>query len=239
MDYLAFTKMRTQFLRYFYAEAAKPFREMRRKIEAHEPPFHDPPGYEDEEPPFFSEWQDAGDALDVLGQSAASLLSQTLKLYLEHWVQELRRRAGDEQLQKESIGVPSDSRYKAAFKKGWLAGYGAYCAALGVQWSQSPVDVDLLEQLVLARNAVQHSEDITSIRVRQSHSDAARFAEGHFADEFDIKLNESMQPGSKFIQPPHLDITDERLRIAIETVDHFCSWLDGQHPLRPSTRSAS
>jgi hypothetical protein len=79
MDYLAFTKNQTQFLRYFYSEAAKPFLETRRKIEAEEPPF-EPPYSEDAEPAFLSEWQDAGDALILLGQCVASMLSDRLKL---------------------------------------------------------------------------------------------------------------------------------------------------------------
>ena len=102
MDYLTFTKWQTQFLRYFYSEAAKPFLETRRKIEAEEPPFE--PSYsEDAEPAFLGEWQDAEDALALLGQCVASLLSDRLKLYLEHWVRELRDSAGDAQLKWEIL----------------------------------------------------------------------------------------------------------------------------------------
>lgn len=239
MDYLAFTKLRTRFLRQFYAQAAEPFHEVRRKVEAHEAPFEDPPAYEDAEPPFLTEWQYAGDSLDVLGQSVVSLLAQSLKLFLEHWVLELRQRVGDEALRTEGVGLPSDSKYRADFKRGWLVGHRAYSAELGVQWSQAPIEFGLLEQLVLARNAAQHSVDITSMRVRQSESDATRYPNGDFADEFDIRLNESMQPGSSFIQPPRLDITSEKIQTAIEAVEVFCTWLDGQHPLRPVRSGAS
>jgi hypothetical protein len=239
MDYLAFTRMRTRFLRYFYAEAAAPFHEIRRKIEAYEEPFECPPGYEDAEPPFLSEWQDAADALDVLGQSVASLLAQTLKLYIEHWIDEVRRRAGDDQLTKLGIGLPTDPAYKSAFKKGWLAGYRAYSDRLGTDWAQSPVDLAVLEQLILARNSVQHSADITSVRVRQTKADTDRYPNGFFADAFDIKLNDSMKPGSGFLLPPRLDMSGDKLARALQAVDDLCSWLDSSHPLRPSSRGSS
>jgi hypothetical protein len=239
MDYLAFTKMRTRFLRYFYAEAAMPFLEIRRKIDAYEEPFEGPPGYEDAEPPFLSEWQEAANALDVLGQAVASLLSQTLKVYVDHWIAELRQRAGDKQLATVGVGLPTDAVYRPAFKKGWLHGYREYCKNLGIDWAASSVNVDILEQLVLARNSVQHSDDITSVRARQTEADADRYPNGFFADAFDIMLNESMSRGSRFLRPPRLEISDDKLRHACDEVDAFCTWLDSQHPMRPKSARAS
>jgi hypothetical protein len=229
MDYLAFTKVRTHFLRYFYSDAAKPFVETRRKIDAEEPPF-EPPYSEDSEPAFLSEWLDADDALALLGQCVASLLSDRLKLYLEYWVRELRRHAGDQQLAAVGIGVPTDPAYKSAFKDGWLTGYRAYCEKLGVRWSESGADLDLLEQLALTRNTAQHPTDITSVRVRQTEMDAERFPQGVFADRLDVAANDGMK-GIRFMWPPRVEITAENLAQAFE-VERFCEWLDAQHPMR-------
>ena len=237
MDYLAFTRMRTRFLGEFFERASNPFHEIRRKIEAYEEPYEAPCGYEDTEPPFLSEFQEAGDALNVLGQSVASLLVQALKLYIEHWINELRNRAGDAQLAKVGVGLHIDATYKAAFKQGWFNGYRAYCAALGVDWTAFPGDLGILEQLVLARNAVQHSNDITSVRVRQSEADAERYPAGFFADEFDLALNESMTPASSFLRPPRLDLSGDRLNRVFVEVDTFCAWLDEQHPFRPPAQA--
>lgn len=232
MDYLTFTRMRTQFLRFFYAEAARPFCDMQRKIETYEEPFDSPPGYEDGEPPFLSEWQEAGDALDVLGQSVASLAAQTLKLYVEHWVNELRSRVCDDQLLAIGVGVPSDTVYKRAFKRGWLAGFRAYTEKLGIDWEQCNADYSLLEQLILARNSAQHSSEIASLRARQTEIDARRYPSGFFADQFDVLWNDSIGANSRFVQPPRLDMSGERIARALDEVDALCSWLDGQHPLR-------
>jgi hypothetical protein len=236
MNYLAFTKQRIQFLRYFYSEAAEPFVETRRKIEAEEPPF-EPPYSEDSEPAFLGEWLEAGDALALLGQSIASLLSDRLKLYIEYWVDELRRHAGDQGLADAGIGVPTDPVYKGAFKDGWLTGYRTYCEKLGVIWSESGADLDLLEQLALTRNTAQHPTDITSVRVRQTEMEAERFPVGVFADRFDIAANHSRK-GTRFMWPPRVEITAENLALAFDEVEKFCEWLDSQHPMRqPLTRA--
>lgn len=232
MDYLDFTKQRTQFLRFFYSEAAAPFVVMRQQIEACEAPFEHPPGHEDSEPPFLNEWEQAGNALDVLGQSVASFLSGTLQLYLKHWVEELRRWAGEEQLAAVGVGVPENPAYRKAFKKGWWKGYQAYCAKLDVNWTDSPVDLDLLDQLVLARNSAQHPTDITSVRARQSEADAVRYPNAYFGDAFDIALNEHMKSGSRFLRSPRLDITPDRLSRALDEVETFCEWLDTRQPMR-------
>jgi hypothetical protein len=232
MDYLEFTQSRIRFLRYLYTESAARFLEIRRKIEAHEEPYNWPIGYEDSEPPYLDEWVNAGNALDVLGQSVASLLSETLHLFIKYWVDELVKRAGAEQLNTAGVGLPTDQAYKAEFKKGWLNGYKAYCAKLEVDWTASAAHMESLEQLVLARNTVQHPTDITSVRARQPKADAEKLPRGVFADAIDIALNESMNPGSLFLRPPRLDISGEKLHQAFDEVKRFCSWLDLQHSMR-------
>jgi hypothetical protein len=228
MDYLAFTKVQTRFLRYFYSEASKPFLETRRKIDDEEPPF-EPPYSEDSEPAFLNEWMDAEDALALLGQCVASLLSDRLKLYIEHWISELRERAGDSQLVKLGIGVPNDAANKSIRRKrGWLTGYRTYCEKLNVSWSDSGADLDLLEQLALVRNNSQHPENITSIRVRQTKADAERYPRGVFADRLDVAAGVTM----RFMWPPRVEITAENLALAFDEVDKFCEWLDLQHPMR-------
>ena len=64
MDVLFFLKERTRLIRQYYVNAASPFNEIIRKIEAGEEPFV-PPYSEDGEPPFLSEWIDADELLEV------------------------------------------------------------------------------------------------------------------------------------------------------------------------------
>src|SRR3546814_20159931 len=81
------------------------------------------------------------------------MLSDSLKLYFST-------------LEERIIRFSFENR-KAAFRNGFVP---AYFAALGeildTDWSDCPVDRDLIEPVVLARDRGQHGEDIPSFDVR-------------------------------------------------------------------------
>jgi hypothetical protein len=116
LDINFFLKLRTEFIRYFYAEAVRPFLDIQRKIEKGLRPFNDPPYSEEQEPPFLEEWMNAATGINVVGQSCVSLLSDSLKLYFNT-------------LQTRVIGfVLSDTEKSAMKGKGFVA---LYKSALG------------------------------------------------------------------------------------------------------------
>ena len=236
MNYLYFLRERTRFIRRFYAGSASAFIEDKRKIEAGEAPFDGPPGYEDAEPPYLDEWTEAEDSINVVGQSCVSLLSSSLHLYVQEWISELTRRAGEEQLLDLGIGFPKDDDNGQAFKKGWINGYREYCAKMGVNWSSAPSDLTLLEEIVLARNSVQHATDISSIPARQL-ADRARTHPGFFADPIELAMFSRFEHVES-LRPVRLSVTQEKLFAAIDEVERFCEWLDVQHPLRRSKSGA-
>ena len=156
MEVLFFLQRRTKFIRAFYEEASFPFTERKRKIKAGEYPFK-PPYSECYDPPFLSR-EEADEALDVLGQMCISMLSSSLQLYFKESVSELHRRYSGESLAKAGIGRPED--YKATFKnEGWINGYRVYSREqLAIDWTKSPSNLNLLEEIVLARNRAQHPD---------------------------------------------------------------------------------
>ena len=233
MDYLHFLRKRTDFIRQFYVEAASPFVERKRKIEQSEEPFDQTHGAEEDEPAFLEEWGEADEAIDVLGQFCISMLSSSLHLYIEEWISELVARAGAKQLSDLGIGLPADATYKVEFKKGWINGYRVYCAILGVDWTKGPSDLTILEQIVLARNTVQHSTDITSVRARQSEHDATKQPKAFFADALELAMFDRSSIGH-FIRPARLNVTQDKLFAALDEVKRFCEWLNAQHPMRRS-----
>ena len=146
MEVLYFLKERTKFIRNFYDTACLPFRETIRKIEATEEPFKLPYS-EDGEPPFLTEWLEADTALDALGRSCVSMLSESLKLYFKTWETQLW------------VERPCEKCFKKFFGDGFLAGYRAcFGEALKVNWDECPADFSILEQVTLARNSDQHPE---------------------------------------------------------------------------------
>ena len=225
MEVLFFLQRRTKFIRAFYEEASFPFTERKRKIKAGEYPF-EPPYSECYDPPFFKEWEEADEALDVLGQMCISMLSSSLQLYFKESVSELHRRYSSESLAKAGIGRPED--YKATFKnEGWINGCRVYSREqLAIDWTKSPSNLNLLEEIVLTRNRAQHPECITTIQIRQSDRDTSKYPLSFFADEIEMKLYDGDQAQNEWVRPWRINVTKEKLLAALDEVDRFCSWLD-------------
>ncbi len=224
MEVLFFLQMRTKFIRTFYEEASIPFTERKRKIEAGENPF-EPPYSECYDPPFFKEWEEADEALDVLGQMCISMLSSSLQLYLKESVNELHGRYTSESLTKAGIGRPEDNN--AAFKEGWINDYRVYFRdQLAIDWANAASNLNLLEEIVLARNRAQHSECIATLQIQQSDRDASKYPRSFFADELEMKLLGGDQAQDELVRPWRLNVTKERLLTAVDEVGRFCSWIE-------------
>lgn len=188
MDVLSFLKDRTRLIRQYYECAAQPLNEIMRQIEAEEAPYV-PPYSEDGEPPFLSEWIDASELLEVTGRCCISMLSASLQLYFKTWECEL--------------GLSCGKEFAAEFKRvGLVGGYRACLAErAGVNWSCCPVDLDLIEQVVLARNRDQHPESIMTIRVTLAEKDRLRYPRPFFLSEQEAELFQDGDSPSPLMSP--------------------------------------
>ncbi len=161
MDILAFLKYRTKFIINYYETAVAPFQEIMRKIDTGEFPF-EPPYSENGEPPFLSEWIDAETAIILLGGQCISMLSDSLKLYIETHDREHR------------LGC-LDQFKDVRKKRGFLH---AFCECLSFHfnpdWGTNLADMDIVEGVVLARRTAQHPDDIASILVYHRIADIQR-----------------------------------------------------------------
>ena len=214
MDIQFFLFQRLEFIEQFYKNSAAPFVERKRKIEAEEEPFV-PPYSEDGEPPFLAEWIEADESLNVLGRSCISMLAALFHLYLKTW--------------ERQIGIPIDESLKSCFKKnGWFHGYKAYFAErLGVRFEDSPCDLSLLEEFVLARNRVQHPESITTHSTHYSDSDLKKLPRPFFVDEKEFDLFADVDEGVRsWLMPPTVHVTAEKLLSALSEVARFSKWLE-------------
>ena len=230
--------MRTRFIRDFYTSTSFPFTDRKRKIEVGEEPFV-PPHSEDGEPPFLTEWIEADESVDVLGQMCICMVATALYLYLKEWVDRLYRFSGGDELIKK-IGRPEDN--KAALKKGWINGYRIFFGEkLKISWEQGPSNLGLLEEIVLTRNRAQHPEDIASLRIEQSKQDFRKHPRSFFADELEMQIfHDPERPEEEWLlRPWRLNVTKEKLFDAIDEVERFCDWLEEQYKTWPNKTIAT
>jgi len=212
-----FLRYRTDFIRSYYETAAEPFRAIVCKIEAGEPPFDHPPGVEDGEPPFMEQWSNAETALDVLGQSCVSLLSDTLKLFFDDWSSRIVR-------------FSLDPHEKAIMKKeGFVA---AYRAALGeifdTDWSDCPVRFDIIEQVVLARNRAQHGASLMTLRISHDPRTLGRHPVPHFARASEAEAWADGDGEWSPFMAPAVSVSRETLFTAIDEIERLADWLDAE-----------
>ncbi|MEQ9813321.1 MAG: hypothetical protein RLO50_11110 [Azospirillaceae bacterium] len=210
---MAFLKDRTDFIRWYYDTAGVKFREIMRKIETGEAPY-EPPYSEDPEPPFLSEWIEAETGLDVLGRNCISMLSASLQLYFKTWEAEL--------------GVTwEEGERKPAFKYGFLRGYQTcFGEVLKLSWNECPADLELIEQVVIARNRDQHPETTTSMRVSHSYKERKRHRHLFFVSVSERRMFDDPAMADIAWMNPSVHVSCELLFQALDQVETLAEWLE-------------
>ena len=214
MNVLYFFHECTRFIRYFYENAVAPFHETKRKIEAKEEPFGDPPYSESGEPPYLEEWMEASDAAEVLGRSCITMLSASLNLYFGTWEKEFGIR-----------WEPGERKH--AFKKGYLEGYRiCFEEVVGRSWSDCPADLELLEQMVLARNRDQHPEQITTMQVSHGDRDLTKYPRPVFMSDVERRMLGDPELEEGYWMNPAIHVSSEGLHAAITETEKLASWIE-------------
>lgn len=214
MDAHYFLRSRLALIQFFYDEAAKGYAEVQRRIEAAEPPYDNPPWDDSGEPAFLSEWLDAATATEMLGAASIAMLSDSIKLYFNT-------------LQKRMIGFSFGK--KSAFKNGFVAAYrDALGEILDTDWTDCPVDFDLIEQIVLARNRVQHGEDITSFDVTYSEVMLTKHQRPFFIDDDELSVVTSAKGSMASLLMPTIRVNGPRLERAISEVKALADWIESR-----------
>jgi hypothetical protein len=216
MDTTYFLEQRTKLIRQFYEGAVEPFLETKYLIDKQLPPFV--PRYsEDPEPAYLEEWIDAATCEQLVGLSCVSLLSDSLKLYFGT-------------LQRDVIGFQFNAAEAKAFKdRGFLQAHKmALGEILDTNWSDCPVDFEIIEQVVLARNRGQHGTSFVTMNVQHDGRTLREFPSPFFARD-----HESFDPArvdSPFISilAPSVEVTRDKLFTAIDHVEKLAHWIDSR-----------
>ncbi|WP_411961169.1 hypothetical protein ACK3BE_33380 (plasmid) [Pseudomonas mandelii] len=211
MDIKHFLEQRTAFIRHYFDEASAPFLETIRKIDSEEAPFEPPyfdPDTMSNEPAFLDEWLRAQTGVEVVGQTCVSMLSESLKVFFATHEQE--------------AGLDCEKEC-GPFKKGFIQGYRTCFAKHGVNWGSCPADFNILEQVVLARNASQHVNRITDTRASHSSATLKKYPSPLFVSDYEKKLMKS-RSGSWMIDPA-IHVSRQDLHAAISEVEKLAKWL--------------
>ena len=213
MDLLHGLREKLRFIESMYGKATANFVETKRKIEKSEGEFDysgwDPESY-DGEPPFLAEWQEADEALNLLGQASVSLVQSALKEYLDG-----------------CLFVTRSGKPQRKGKESWFDAYRRFFnEQLGVDWTQSPVQLSLIEEINLARNDAQHTGREFGMTRYQDARHQERFPKGLFADTTFAEMVEH----SPLMGPVPLRVTADSLKEAIKRVLDFCRFVDERRP---------
>ncbi len=216
MDVLYFFKKRTVFIRNFYEDVSSVFVKRISMIEKREHPYDtsDNGQYEDNEPPYLSEWTGAQESMDVLGLMCISMLSGSLHAYFLEW--------------EDEIGVVWEQRERAQFlKREGVKGYVREAQGLtSPKLDDCPADLDLIEQIILARNAAQHPEGITDLIPHHRRSDLKKYPRPFFMNEFESKFLEGELADISFLVP-RVRVSGEQLKRVLDEAEKLAAWLDG------------
>jgi len=211
-----FLKSRTKFIRYFYEQASAPFMGIITAIENEEEPFV-PPYSEDPEPSFLEEWLEANTGIETVGHTALSMLSSSLQLFLKEWVHRL----------KTGHGMKFQVDFK---KKGWFNGYRKILEEIAIPMDECPANLEIIEQITLARNRVQHPEEIAMLNVQHSESDLKKYPHPYFAQEHEIKFSGTDEEGVlSWWLKPSIATTKEKVFQAVSEVESLCAWLEEEY----------
>lgn len=214
LDIEALLKERTKFIRYFYETAVAPFAKTMDEIENEVEPYI-PLYNEDGEPSFLDEWLNAKAGLDTCGHHALSMLSSSLQLYIKEWIDRLDR----------FHGITFEMNFK---KKGWFNGYRKIFEKVGLNMSDCPANLSIIEQIPLVRNRIQHPEHLISTNISYSKSDLSKFLSPYFVQDYDLALTYGQEETSWLFRPA-ISPTIEKIIEAIYNVEKFCSWLDSEY----------
>jgi hypothetical protein len=211
MDLAHFLNQRLKFVEYYYASTTALFGEVKSKIEAGEPPYIDNrnPEYEDE-PAFLEDWEKADAGITISGAACLDVLQSTFHEFLDEYMN---------QIGSASI-IP---HLKEMGKQGWFPNYREFFEKhLQIDWAASGADLELLEQVNLARNDFTHNIDLFSLASYQTRFHSDKYPDSAFADQTWKGL---LVPRARQRILP-LVVPRETLERVIGTIRTLCEYLE-------------
>ena len=213
MDTLFFFRERLGFIRGFYDDASSVFTNRMSRIEAGEPPYDEPDdairAYD--EPPYQAEWAGSKEALEVLGLTCVSMLSASLHAYVLAWEADL------------GVGLEPKKRSRLVRKQGVAGYFREMESLLNLPSETCPADLDLMEQVTLARNAVQHPARLRDMVPQHPQRDLKKNPRPFFMSAFERGFLEGELADVSFLVP-RVRASREQLLCALDEAEKLAIW---------------
>jgi len=206
MDIKYFFKKKLEVLKEFYATGKVPFDQVIKDAEAEYEQWSHSFAGEDQDPSppveVMDKYEKGYACKSLLGQACLSALQQTLKEYLKEFIND-RGQWGEAErliskLRKQGFGELQC--YKTVFRN-----------LLGCDWDKAPVPFSILEEIVLARNAIQHEGYISSLDRWRDRQYKSKYPVSLFANE---------------VLPRMISVTEDNLWLAMDSTERFVEWLE-------------
>jgi hypothetical protein len=118
---------------------------------------------------------------------------------------------------------------KRLWKPGFLSVYkGALGEILNTDWADCPVDFDVIEQVVLARNRAQHGGYLTSLQVMHDEETLKKHPKPFFVSDDEFRSLEQGDGSLSVFLSPEITINRDNLFAAIAEIDKLADWIDGR-----------
>lgn len=216
MDIKRYSEHRTAFIRMYYCEARQAFVAVQTAIDNEEAPFDKPPaGFDPEygEPAYLTQWLEAEMAINVLGYSCVSMLSNSLKIAFKNMEELFRFQPGSETKRLMS-------------KEGFVAGYKVSLSeVLDTDWSDCDADFAIIEQVVQTRNITQHTDDASGFEAYYTEASLRKHPRPIFVAPGRADTEEN---GGETWFGARIEVTAHDLFRAIDEVDKLIAYIMGR-----------
>jgi hypothetical protein len=212
MDCAYFLNQRTQFVSDFYDTSIQPFNKMKTDIENEIPPFDNFPYGESNEPAFMKQWGDADTSIKLIGMMALCLISESLKIYIS--------------CVSKNIGFSLDEKAKKVRNKRLFSTFKKYFGAiLKTHWVDCSFDDTLLNEIIVARNSIQHNDNLHTFLVQHTKHTLQKTPQPFFAKESQLQAFDNLRSYSTVFRP-HIVVDRDKLNAAISALEGLADWID-------------
>jgi hypothetical protein len=217
MDVLAILKDKLSAAKRLYDGAVSSFVDTKQRIEAGKEPYKPPPfdpDRDDGEPPFLSEWLEANEFENVVGQACISVAYSCLIDYFKGVIE----RSG---ITHEADKFLNHRRNKVRGENTFQRYVALFEDAYSVDFKQAPVAPSEIQDIVLLRHDTHHGRPGMGLNRYQLDEHVRQFPNGLFLTDLERTLLAG--DANPWVS---LDVTPEKFQESVRRIEQFCEFVE-------------